>query len=164
MWTFAYGKDYTGLHRNPILSVNLGQRQGSLAGRNSRVPMQTFPHQIPKKPSRNVHKKQVIKNTKYGLKRRALNEQLNQQCSTIRCWWTRNEIFLAMVRAVVHTCLANIRHHATDEYCLNFYNNQNFKTKVIRLTLITWNPNHTAQHICLCASCGFYKKHRSLHY
>jgi len=44
--------------------------------KNSRVPTQTFPHQIPEKRGRNVHKKHTIKNTTCALKGRTHNEQL----------------------------------------------------------------------------------------
>jgi len=39
----------------------------------SRVPMQTFPHQIPEKRGRNVHKKHTIK--KYNVRFKEENSQ-----------------------------------------------------------------------------------------
>jgi len=88
--------------------------------KNSRVPTQTFPHQIPEKRGRNVHKKHTIKNTTCALKGRTHNEQLKQQCSSISCWriWTGG--FLETVPGEVPKCIAGMRLHVPEKHSLIF--------------------------------------------
>jgi hypothetical protein len=57
-----FWRDYTEFDRNPMLWAKPGHHPGNLTDRNSRAPMQIFPHLIPKKTGRNVQYKSKRKN------------------------------------------------------------------------------------------------------